>query len=58
MAFKFKREPAAFVECSSTTECTMITPPDTKEQTVKIKATANGRNSSAKDTGDEYTYDE
>ncbi len=57
-AFKFKREPAAFVECSSTTECTMIAPPDTKEQTVKIKATANGRNSSAKDPGDEYTYDE
>ncbi len=57
-AFKFKREPAAFVECSSTTECTMIAPPDTKEQTVKIKATADGRNSSAKDPGDEYTYDE
>ncbi len=57
-SFKFKREPAAFVECSSTTECTMIAPPDTKAQTVKVKATANGRNSSAKDPGDEYTYDE
>ncbi|HUH80789.1 MAG TPA: IPT/TIG domain-containing protein [Solirubrobacteraceae bacterium] len=54
--FKFKREPATFVECPSTTECTMIAPPDTKAQTVKIKATANGRNSAAKDIGDEYTY--
>ena len=56
--FKFKREPATFVECPSTTECTMIAPPDTKAQTVKVKATANGRSSSAKDAGDEYTYGE
>jgi alpha-tubulin suppressor-like RCC1 family protein len=54
--FKFKREPATFVECPSTTECTMIAPPDSKEQTVKVKATANGRSSSSKDLGDEYSY--
>ena len=54
--FKFKKAPAAFVECPSTTECTMIAPPDEKEQTVKVKATANGRSSSAKDVGDEYAY--
>jgi len=56
--FKFKKEPAKFVECPSTTECTMIAPADTKAQAVKIKATANGRSSSSADPGDEYIYSE
>ncbi len=55
--FEFKHEAATFVECSSTTECTMIAPPSTKALTVKVKATAGGRSSSAKDPGDEYTYE-
>ena len=57
-SFKFKTDLATFVECPSTTECTMIAPAATKAITVKVKATANKRNSSAKDPGDEYTYDE
>ncbi len=57
-SFKFKTELATFVECPSTTECTMIAPASTKAITVKVKATADKRNSSAKDPGDEYTYDE
>jgi alpha-tubulin suppressor-like RCC1 family protein len=55
--FKFKKEPATFVECPSTSECTMIAPADSKAETVKLKATANGKSSKASDPGDEYSYE-
>jgi alpha-tubulin suppressor-like RCC1 family protein len=55
-AFVFGKAPATAVECMSTSECTMISPPDSRAQTVKVRASVGGKKSSATEAGNSFTY--
>ncbi len=48
---------ASSVDCTSTTQCTMRTPPSTKARVVTVKATAAGETSSTQAPGDHYKYE-
>ncbi len=54
--FKFTKPEATFVECASTSECTMIAPADGRTAAVDVRAKSNGK-TSAKVPADKYTYE-
>lgn len=54
--FKFGSGQAAFVECVSTTECTMIAPPGAHKGVVDVRAKSNKKNSK-KVLADHYSYE-
>jgi hypothetical protein len=55
-SFKFGRAYATYVECASSSECTMITPAATRDGTIGVRA-KSGRSSSAPSSADDYTYE-
>ena len=54
--FVFGKGPATDVECASSSECTLLTPSDSKAQTVKVKAVVGTNKSSAKEPAGSYSY--
>ena len=54
--FVFGKGLATDVECTSTSECTLLTPSDTKVQTVKVKAVVATNKSNAKEPAAVYAY--
>ncbi len=55
-SFLFGKGLASDVECVSSTECTLLTPSDTKAQTVKVKAVVGTNKSTAKEAAAVYAY--
>ncbi len=54
--FKFKSAPATSVDCTSTTECTMLAPPASTTGPVDVKATAGRKTSKKNPPADRFTY--
>jgi hypothetical protein len=54
--FMFGKELATSVSCTSTTSCTLVTPPDAKAATVDVRATADEKKSKKNSPADQYTY--
>ncbi len=54
--FDFGKGLATGVECASTSECTLLTPKDSKAQAVKVKAIVGSNKSSAKEPAAVYRY--
>jgi len=55
-SFRFGKGLATAVECASTGECTMLTPSDSKVQTVKVKAAVGTSKSTGKEPAASYAY--
>ena len=53
--FDFSKSPAIGVDCTSSTLCTMTTPPAAKARTVDVSATSDGKKSK-KSAADRYRY--
>ncbi len=54
--FTFGKGLATDVECASSSECTMLTPNDSKAQAVKVKAVVGTNKSTAKEAAAGYRY--
>lgn len=56
-AFKVGKEPAGSVECSSTTSCTLLTPPAKKPGVVEVSAAVGKSKSKKSPPADQFTYE-
>ncbi len=54
--FKFGSTQATSIECSSTTTCTVVTPPANKPGTVDVRATVGKAKTKKNPPADEFTY--